>query len=113
MVVLPDPETPIRMMIIAYSVLPWQVEKASVWRVAADSGRLQLFNDCLQSKIAIGHCMSPHPSLLKGLQMMTGYGSCVQASGCFTPYTALPAACLRNASITKGDDASSYTRYVT
>src|SRR5262245_56491572 len=47
-----------------------------------------------------------------GLQIMVGQGSRVQARGCFTPYTALPAACSRNASITEADDISSYTRYV-
>src|SRR4026208_1975318 len=77
--------------------------------------QLQFFNDCLQSKIAVGHHMPPASLLVvsHSASIMTGEGSRVQAQGCSPPCARLLAAMARNASSTEADEVSAYARYVT
>ena len=51
--------------------------------------------------------MTAHMTAIAGPQYMARQGSRVQARGRFTPYTSLPAVCLRNAVSTGADEISS------
>src|SRR5712691_3088325 len=51
--------------------------------------------------------MTAHMTTIAGPQCMARRGSRVQARGRFTPYTSLPAVCLRNAVSTGADEISS------